>query len=468
MQVSPRRPLRWLGILILGSGLIYTVSSLLLYSTDGPWRQVGFPLLGPWRMPTFADLRWVTATSDCGIDLNAFYAGKLVGCDAFGRKGVGYPPMALWLFRLLGIKAAWTGIIGLITAMGFLASTAFYLLKINRNTAVSALVAGLLIWGFPIQLCFERMNIDILIYSLIILNCGLLSLRSAFLRGLGSLALSIATVGMKIYPVFGYFCLILLAAPLARVRDGIFRINRIDGLIILAGCAVGLISAAPVLTGGSSLSTSSLPAAEGGIGSHGLLAFGFINADLVQLYGLQPARALVRLNFMLKISSLIAGFWLTIALDLGATLRRYIAGLDAQEPNGRRARFILNTISSMTGIWLGCYLFTISYDYRLIFLIPMIGVLAQCRQPGGNPWQRRWGLCLVAMGLIPGLSTMLLSALPATSPSLRTTHEIIVEFMMMPLLASSAAALLSQLPGLAWPLRTGRPAPVPIPPDPDR
>jgi hypothetical protein len=63
MAHKSNRLLWWLGFVVLLSGIIYISSSLLFYSLGGPDSQgKGFQLLSTMRMPTYADLRWVTAT----------------------------------------------------------------------------------------------------------------------------------------------------------------------------------------------------------------------------------------------------------------------------------------------------------------------------------------------------------------------------------------------------------------------
>jgi hypothetical protein len=146
MSSKSNRLLWWPGLLVLLSDIIYISASLLFYSLGGPdGESNGFQLLGAMRMPTYADLRWVTATSDCGV--NPLYHGKLVGCDAFGRRGIGYPPMSIWLFRLFHFQAGWTDLLALFSGLAFLATSGFLLKKSGKNTGVTMLISGLLLWG---------------------------------------------------------------------------------------------------------------------------------------------------------------------------------------------------------------------------------------------------------------------------------------------------------------------------------
>lgn len=93
-------------LLILLSGIICISASLLFCSLGDPHGEgKGFQLLGVMRMTTYADLRWVTANSDCGVDLDALHPGKIGGCDALGRMEIGNLPMSSWLFCLFRFQA---------------------------------------------------------------------------------------------------------------------------------------------------------------------------------------------------------------------------------------------------------------------------------------------------------------------------------------------------------------------------
>jgi hypothetical protein len=460
-------PLWWLGLVVLVSGIIYISTSLLFYSLGGPHSEGnGFQLFGAMRMPTYADLRWITANSECGVDLDAMYQGKVGGCDAFGRLGIGYPPMSIWLFRLFHFQAGWTDLLALFSGFAFLATSGFLLMKINKNTGVSMLISGLLLWGYPVQLGLERMNIDVIIYILVALNCYLLSSTSMPWRGFLSLPLITATVGMKIYPVFGYLGLLFTAKPIAKSGFPNVRLGKLDASIILTGCTIGIMTAAPILLGNDVLPAGTVSSGEGGIGSHGLKAFGFMNQKLISLYGLDLARLMIKALFSLKLLSLASGFIGTFRLQITKDLKRLIESI--LDPHTRN--FFYYALIAMTCIWLGCYVTTISYDYRLIFLVPLIAILAQL--PGWqteiNYTKQAWTAMITAMAIIPGIITTIYIARMPESLYLLVGHEVLAEFIMLPIVAGSATALMIQLLGLTSFLSHLRPAPAPTPPDPHR
>jgi hypothetical protein len=467
MAHKSNRLLWWLGFVVLLSGIIYISSSLLFYSLGGPYSQgKGFQLLGTMRMPTYADLRWVTATSDCGVVLDALYQGNAVGCDAFGRKGIGYPPMSIWLFRLFQFQAGWTDLLALFTGFAFLATSGFMLMKINKNTGVSMLISGLLLWGYPVQLGLERMNIDVLVYILVALNCYLLSSTSMPWRGFLSLPLITATVGMKIFPLFGYIGLLFTAKPIAKRGFPNVRLGKLDASIILVGCTIGILTATPILLGNDVLPAGSVSAGDGGIGSHGLKAFGFMNQKLLDLYGLEPARITIKALFFLKLLSLGLGatvtFFLRIAHDVKRLIENYL------NPNTRN--FIYYILITMTCMWIGCYVTTISYDYRLIFLFPFIAILAQltASQVAAKSAKLYWTALVAGMTVIPGIFTTLFIAKSPGSLHVFVGHEVVIEFIMLPIVAGTATALMIQLLGMTSFLSHPRPATAPALLDPHR
>jgi hypothetical protein len=467
MSIRSRRLLWWIGLVVFASGILYIITSLLLYSFGGySWQGEGFPMLADMRNPTYADLRWVTANSACGVNLDDLYHRRVIGCDAFGRPGIGYPPMSIWLFRLFHFDAGWTNLLALACGLTFITVSGYFFSKINQNRGATLLTAGLILWSYPVQIGLEKLNIDVIIYILIILDCYLLSLSSATWRTATSLAIVVSTVGMKIYPLFGYLGLLFLAKPIAKPSLGWLRLNKLDAAIILTGCTIAMISATPILLGNDALPAGSVSAGQGGLGSHGLKALGFLNQPLLNLYGKELGRWMIRSLFAMKILSIITGFIVTSNLRIAEDIKLMIKSL----PNPKTSRFITYALVSMTCMWLGCYATTISYDYRLIFLIPMIAVLPQVYSSNSNKQRPKmiWAIAVATMALIPGISTITYWAFKIWQENLIMGHEVIVEFILFPIVAGSAAALMIQF--IEWNSfpRHLQPAPAPTRPDPHR
>ena len=467
MRSGTNRLLRLLALFVLAGGLFYIVTSLLFYSFGGPaWQDQGFPMLADMRNPTYADLRWVTANSDCGVNLKDLYHQRVIGCDAFGRPGIGYPPMSIWLFRIIHFDAGWTNLLALACGLFFIAISGYVFSKFNKNTAVTLLIVGLLLWSYPVQIGLEKLNIDILVYILVIFDCYLLSLSAAPWRAATSLAIITLTVGMKIYPLFGYLGLLFLSKPIARPGLSWLRLNKLDAVIILTGCTIAMISATPILFGNAALPAGSVSAGQGGLGSHGLKALGFLNQPLLRLYGQELGRWMIRGLFALKIISIITGFVITFKLRIADDIKLMITSLS----NPKTSRFITYVLVSMTCMWLGCYVTTISYDYRAIFLIPLIGILPRVYMSNTNNSNHKmiWAIAVATMALIPGMSTIFYWTFKIWEENRIIGHEVVAEFIMFPIVAGSATALMIQLLGLTSFLKHLLPAPAPAPPDPHR
>jgi hypothetical protein len=310
------------------------------------------------------------------------------------------------------------------------------------------------------------MNIDILVYILVALNCYLLSNTSMPWRGFLSLPLITATVGMKIFPLFGYIGLLFTAKPIAKRGFPNIRLGKFDVLIILIGCTIGTMTAAPILFGNDVLPAGSVSAGEGGIGSHGLKAIGFMNQKLIDPYGLEPARIIIKALFFLKLLSLGLGTTITFFLQIANDVRRLIENY--LNPNTRN--FIYYMLIAMTCMWIGCYATTISYDYCLIFPIPFITILAQLTpvQMVANSAKSYWTAIVIAMAITPGILTTIFIAKAPESLYIYMGHEVIVEFIMLPVVAGTATALMLQLLRLTSFPSHRQPAPALAQPDPHR
>jgi len=423
-------------------------------------------MLADMRNPTYADLRWVTATSDCGVDLNDLYNRRVVGCDPFGRHGIGYPPMSIWLFRMVHFNPGWTSLLALACGLAFIAISGYVIHAFNKHTAISMLIAGLILWGYPVQIGLEKLNIDILVYILVAIDCYLLSISAAPWRAAASLAIVSSTVGMKIYPLFGYLGLLFLAKPLARESLSWLRLNKLDAAVILTGCTFAMITATPILLGNEALPAGTVPAGQGGLGSHGLKALGFLNQQLISLSGAEMGRWMIRGLFAIKFISISIGFITTFNFRIAKDIKLLIKSL----PNSKTSRFLAYILVSMTCIWIGCYATTISYDYRSIFLIPMLAVLPQTYSSYTNSERHKmlWAIAVTCMAIIPGISTITYWTFNIWQPPLILGHEIIVEFIMLPIVAGSAIALMIQFIELNSVPKHLMPAPAPAPPDPHR
>jgi len=191
-----------------------------------------------------------------------------------------------------------------------------------------------------------------------------------------------------------------------------------------------------------------------------------MNQKLLDLYGLEPARITIKALFLLKLLSLGLGatvtFFLRIAHDVKRLIESYL------NPNTRN--FIYNILTAMTCMWTGCYVTTISYNYRLFFLFPFIAILAQLTalQVAAKSAKLYWTASVAGMTIVPGILTTILIAKGPGSLHVFVGHEIIIEFIMFPIVAGAATVLMIQLLGMTSSLSHLRPVPAPAPLDPHR
>jgi len=411
------------------SYLLFSLISYTLFSSQPPHNAFG--MIPEVRMPTFADLRWVIATGDCPININDIYNGKSVGCDPYGRHGIGYPPMSLWFSRFTGVKGAHTPLISLTISLSFIVVILSQLRSSLRSGWFLIIVGSLFLIGFPVQLGLERMNIDILIFLLLYLSTLIFSFHAlAWL-----FPLMIFVIALKYYPFFAFFALILKGLP---SKPG-FSYPIPPWLILSIGSFVGLSLSLPWSTGGGVATVAS-----GGLASHGLLAFGYLNNTLIDKFGLLNGRWIIRTLFVLKIISLIVGGYMAYRLRLAKILTKAIE-VHTSKYNSTRlpANFFPSLVVSMTSVWLGCYLVTISFDYRMIFLFPVLIFIARAVQlyPVTRMMilQRRALICL----LISMLASMLIQFMGYAfqDPFTRLGIDAIAEFILIPFYSSSLCVI---------------------------
>jgi hypothetical protein len=111
---------------------------------------------------------------------------------------------------------------------------------------------------------------------------------------------------------------------------------------------------------------------EGQLGSHGLLAMGYINVISIKLYGLQIARIFIKAMTSLKLISLLLGTILSFKFNRHTPLK-----ISASNSLPIRSyNYIYAVVVIMTSIGILGYVTAINYDYRLIFFLPAVAVLA--------------------------------------------------------------------------------------------
>jgi hypothetical protein len=90
----------------------------------------------------------------------------------------------------------------------------------------------------------------------------------------------------------------------------------LDKFALLFGSVLALVATFPFQRGMNTV------AKEGGLRSHGLLAFGCINNTLVHMFGLDSTRVLIKALLVIKLASLLLGLYLAWKARLYETLMR--------------------------------------------------------------------------------------------------------------------------------------------------
>ena len=346
-------------LLALGA-LIYVISSLFVSAFLEPWQYNSFPMLGSFRMfPPFADLRWVTALSECGHDLAAIAAGKDPGCDPYGRQGgLGYPAFSVYAARALGLGLRQTGMVAFGFGLTLVLLLVAQLRCLFRSGWIRDLLLSLLLLGLPLQIALERANIDIIIFIIITALCALLALSGRWALTFVGL-FSFLPVACKVYPVVGLWAWV--------VQDWLrWRRLRPKALMVLVGASLGMLSALSWL-----LHYGSKAPYPG----EGVLAHGFMTSTLFKIsqqlshqWANWPAPLNAVLLIAIKIAVITMSFLVAFNHNFSGLWREFLASrCQAYSRNFLEIYIVLTT-----AVWLGCYLFSSSYDYRLIFAFPAL------------------------------------------------------------------------------------------------
>lgn len=424
--------------ILLGFCLWYLASSLLGYTLGRGHEQGAFQGLAAMRLsPPFADMKWLTVIGECGTNLQDFYKNAIRECAAYGYgtneggyESSRYPPMVNWLLRLLHVKATATEAIGMVTAIGFLVTFMVSVKGLFASGWSWPLLMSVMLFSFPVQLGLERGNLDVSLFVMMLATCLVISLRKRW-SSMVAAVLTLLSVSLKVYPAAGFIgWLTSRSAAEGETRQSDTTIKIGVALATLGGLA---LSVPWLLAGGT-------PVGAGGLNSYGLKAIGYINLKLIDLLGIEVARWVLRGLIMVKVASLVAGIACTARLNLAASLRQSLC----QQGTGVRGRFYSNYFSLMSWTWLGCYILTISYDYRLIFMLPSMAYMASlldkkaCLKPG-QLWLV-WTLFMAALLIIlfPLAHYNGLAHYANTSRFL----ELFIEMVPIPFYAGSLGALL--------------------------
>jgi hypothetical protein len=419
----------------------YLARSLLGYALGGAFAQNAFSILGTLRNnPPFADLKWITVVAHCGTkDQPSLHAASKI-CAAYGY-GVsgggypesGYPPMASAILNWLSFPPSSTG------TLAFICGTAFVvvLLISSRNLFRSrwswTILLALILISFPVLLVLERGNLDIIIFLLLttVAYCTAISFPG---RWLVSGLLACLAVSLKIYPVTGFFGWYVFS-PLN--NKAIIPSSSSVKLGIAVGCGLGLALSVFWINGTESLTAS------GALNSYGFQALGYVNIPLINAFGLNQARWLIRGLIVAKLLALIAGILITAKARLATSLRSHLETIQTHDPSF--GRYIENYLQIMGWTWLGCYFLTISFDYKHIFILPIMFILLSMVEPPTplSTHQAKLSWTLLALMILLIFYPLLFYNLHDLALSIKTFGDSAVEFVALPFIAGAVVVLLS-------------------------
>jgi hypothetical protein len=337
---------RWIlsGLLVVQLAVFFQFSPRYDYvQVARRWGVLAIP-------PNFSDLVFIAAA---GATLRA--GGDPYQLNAFDpmKRPYNYPP--LWLHLSWHTTVSPAVIAWLAVAMGAFALASF-LWFLGPLSAGRGLLLGLLACSPPVLLAAQRANADLLMLGLVALGLGLL--RRGHAVGYAGL---VAATWLKLYPLFTLA--VLWREPRARRW-------RVGSVVALAGLA-----AFAAYAGYLGRIFANTP--TGGLHSYGARVAAFWAEFFLAGQGWA-----VDLTLLGRCCTLLAVAVAALALRLSLSPRGpESTSLDAGELDGFRAG---------AAVYVTTFLFSVSFDYRLLFLllcVPLLCSLAASRTPG-----RGWGI----------------------------------------------------------------------------
>lgn len=427
-----------LGYLLAGSSFLYVCFSLVVYAVPSlqEWRGLAFAPIRQVAMvtPPFADLAMLTHSARCDGSLSDLFDGR-VNCDPYGRLFT-YPPMALWMFSVLGLSSASLGWLGVALGAAVALLTGAFFFSLIPSAAVAGSLVALTYLSLPFQLALERANNDLIVFLLLAL-LALAMARGTRRSAAAGAALAFVAVATKLLPIFGIFSTQLL--PPGGESRGRPHLQHLRWALLggLAGLSLVVPWLGPILRNS--------PVAAGGIFSHGLMAHQ-ICYDWMADFDLSQAmsRLLAFSCLGCKLLFMLLGFVGIWRQEVQHSLRAFLFSTASR----LHSRLIALTICLFSGTWVGTYLFAKSYDYKFIYLVPVLGLTGALLSQGANDTGRRgWTLLILVPILVIWFS-------PYVAVSFRlpmgASLELVNDFVLIPVLAG---AILATLIGLRSALR---------------
>jgi hypothetical protein len=335
-------------LLLLYFGLLYFADYFIPYQKF--WKILGVPTM----TPIFADLRGVLASFECtrlGYDVLYELPCDVYAFRRFDVKGNPYPRI-------------WTSLTGLgldqshAIALGVLFAISFYLctlIIIGRLNKYEALIYSLVLCAPPTMFLIERANVDIVIYVLLFIALIITQSQHITIRIAGYATLLIPTF-LKLLPLFSLSI--------------ILKEKKRDSMLLL----VSLTTVCLVYFWNIRDELKAIRSFFSGVEPWYSFGHKILFHELFKVYF--PANLFARKAHMISLLVLITFIALSIMIVTKAliSLIEYFKRINyfhSSEFASKTTREILCIDSFRLGssLYLGTYLTTIVYDYKLVFLI---------------------------------------------------------------------------------------------------
>jgi len=425
--------------ILLLAALGYLFTSLLGYARGGGAAEPAFGLIRAIKAaPPFSDLIWVLVVAKCGTKTARLFDSVSAVCDhyGYGQLGggypdTGYPTLVNTLTRIFDTPVGYSGAIGLVAGILFVIAIMLSSRPLFRSQWAWPVSMSVLLIGFPVQLLLERANLDAFIYLLIFASSIVISLGSGFAAFLLLFFLSFMAVGLKAFPVFGFMGWLLSA--LLGPKE--YRVNHMAKVAVGLGCALAIATLIPW-----AFSTGKDIGFSGGLASYGFKALGYINAYLVDMFGYDRARLLIKGLILIKLLSVVAGMMLAIRASLDEKVSEFFGSI--RDPFFQKFSIALFLLMSWT--WFGVYLLTISFDYKHVFMLPSVLVFFAVLDNRGEMtrFQRSVFGLLVGLAVLIALFPLSVYANVLTQGPFVKFAELFGEVVVIPIYAGALGAIL--------------------------
>jgi hypothetical protein len=352
---------RFLVLLCLGFYflLIFSASSFLNIKYYEFWKKLGVPA----REDLFADLQVVTSGNECyRLGYNVYIKNP---CNPFFHLGAfNYPKV--WLsFSQLGLNQSHTFTIGIIIIILFLAT---FFLFIGRLNYAEGVIYSAILCSSSVMLAIERANNDLVVFIILSLAIILLINRAGIIHYISYFLFLFASI-LKIYPIFA-FTLLLREPPKKLLRLGCILITSFTLYLVSEFNNIKLVfQNTPQVTfwsyGSKIIFITLIKDLKNFLKSIGI--------DKNYLYSLIPD---INISKPLALKLLVATVFCILMIIGLLFLRKFLFWnrfeLQFEYFNNHLDRQFIDSFRVGASIYLGTFLFSNNWAYRLIFLIFVI------------------------------------------------------------------------------------------------